>query len=45
MFTSVIKSFPSALFARFLNMVGADSLNHINSQTNAVPFWAEEQVS
>ena len=45
MFTSVIKSFPEALLTRLLNVLGVGSLNHMNQQSDAVPFWAEERVS
>ena len=45
MFTSVMKSFPEAVLTRLLNVLGVDSLNHINQQTDAVPFWAEERIS
>ena len=42
MFLSVVvKSFPEAILARILNVVGAGSINHINRQDD-VPFWVEQ---
>jgi hypothetical protein len=42
MFLSVVvKSFPKAVLARILNVVGAGSINHINRQDD-FPFWVEQ---
>jgi hypothetical protein len=39
---SLLKSSFESLLARVLNLIGAGSVNNMNSEVDDVPFWGEQ---